>query len=132
MHNFPAGNFISAQATSAAYPNALGSCLHRAKHCLFHRSAMSDTVGQLVGHGFGYQKSVQLWLLDFPDVQANFLTNHLFELGSGLVNPLSAASDDDTWPGSVDGNCNLVGLSFEFDGSNAGIGVFIAYCPAYL
>jgi hypothetical protein len=77
VHNLLARNFGIAQTAGGADADTLGSRLHGAEDCLFHRSPIGNTPLNLVSNGPADEIGIQFRLADFTDIEADFFAHEL-------------------------------------------------------
>src|SRR6266540_3404811 len=111
----------AAETAGDADAHSLRAALHGAECSLLDRAAVRDAPLDLLGDGSGHQGRFHFGQPYFVDVDANATSAYLLQPAAQLIHPLSAATDDDTWTGSVNGDGDLVRVSLYLDTRDTGI-----------
>ncbi len=123
VHRQATGNFSPAEPAGTAYFHSSCAGLHSAEQGLLHSPPESNAAFYLFGYLLRYQISIQFRALNFLDIQLDLLTDKVFKVGSRFVHPLAASADNDTRPGGIDGNRDLVRLPLDFNLGNSGFSI---------
>ena len=123
VQDLAAGYLVTTQSAGTANSHPFGSSLHGAEKRLLHCSTEGNPVLHLVSYRASHQKGVELRLLNLLNIELHLLTENILQVRSHLVNSLSAASDDYTGAGGIDGHRHLICLAVNLDQRDTGFGI---------
>jgi NAD(P)-dependent dehydrogenase (short-subunit alcohol dehydrogenase family) len=107
------GDVGTAESTGALDTDTLGAEAHGSLDGLLHGATESDTALQLEGYILSYETGLNLGLFNLLDVEENFLTSELGEVGLDHFNLGALAADNDAGAGSVNLDADAVGCALD-------------------
>ena len=104
----------------AAFTAFYEECTFRTHtHCIGNSHLDGTTVGyfafNLTGNVVSHDNSIQLWSLNFEDINLNILISNLLQLLFQLVNFLATFADNDTRTCSTNGNSHEFQCTFNYN-----------------
>ena len=122
LEHLAACHFGSADAALDLDLDALGSNPHGSSDCHLDGPSVGHTAFDLTGDGVSYDSCIRLRTTNLEDVDLDVLLRYLLELFLELLDFLSALSDDDTGPCSLDGHGNELEGPLDDDPGKACLG----------
>ena len=127
-----AGYLGSVQTATNLHLDALGTSAHSVLDGHLDGTAICNLALNLTSQVVAHDVCVQVRALHLEDVDLNVLVEDFLQLFLQLVNILSALADDDTGPGSADGDGDKSVCALDDDTRDTGLGQTLHEILAYL
>src|ERR1700722_1965437 len=117
---FAARDFGPVQPARDANLDTLAAKAQRRIDGFSHRSAKCYALFELQRNGFGHQLRIELWFVNFLNIDENFALGLLGEVALELLDFGALAPDNDTRPRGADGDPQLIAGPVHFNRADAG------------
>ena len=114
-----ARDFVAVQAPAHAHFDSLAAKAQRRVYGLAHGAAEADALFELQRNRFGHKLGIELRLVHFLDIDVHLAVRALLQLLLQLVDFSAFASDDDSRPGRLDDDAQLVARALDLDRADA-------------
>src|SRR5574344_165052 len=115
-----ARDFGAVDAAGGMDLDSVHAHVHRDLLGALHRPLEGDAALELLRDRLGHELGVRVGIMDFLDVEIDFLARHVGEVLADLVDVLALAADDHARTGAEERDAHAVGVALDQDLRDAG------------